>query len=294
MNNLFLLKQSIHLCFSFTHLYSLLTHYVSVITAELGDHHELNHNLSAVLPNADIQDPWLLRPHHWRHRLWLLLEQPTSSPIAHAVAIFAILPALLSLLAGAMETVTHEDEGDEYIWSNIEGACVLYFTAELVLRWFATPSLAVFVRLKHVILDLMLLLAYYVHLILHWWSNSVHGKTQGHGYKVLHQLHSSLRLLDLLRVCRVLRMVRHTISIWALMFTLRQCLQKLGILWLLLMTFGVFGFAPLVYIVELDHPESNLTNIPVANWWAMVSQLINVYCTRPRFGEGALTKFREN
>ncbi len=76
--------------------------------------------------------------------------------------------------------------------------------------------------------------------------------------------------MRLMRIFRILKLARHSTGLRAFGFTLRQCYQQVGCLFLFI-AMGIFTFSAMVYTVEHDVHQTNFTSIPHAWWWAAVS-----------------------
>uniref|UniRef100_G3PH54 Potassium channel, subfamily V, member 2b n=1 Tax=Gasterosteus aculeatus aculeatus TaxID=481459 RepID=G3PH54_GASAC len=179
-----------------------------------------------------------------RRAIWNLMEKPFSSVKAKLMAVASSMFVLVSLVSMTLNTVEEMQyltpkgqlSGKTY-WEYVESICIAFFTMEYLLRLASTPDLKSF-------------------------SRSV--------LNTVGQLGQVLRIMRLMRIFRILKLARHSTGLRAFGFTLRQCYQQVGCLFLFI-AMGIFSFSAMVYTVEHDMPQTNFTSIPHAWWWAAVS-----------------------
>ncbi|XP_006627325.1 potassium voltage-gated channel subfamily V member 2 [Lepisosteus oculatus] len=214
-----------------------------------------------------------------RRKIWNLMEKPFSSVTAKLMAVASSFFVLVSLVAMTLNTVeemqyrTHTGQlsGKTYL-EFVETFCIAFFTMEYLLRLASTPDLKRFAKSVLNAVDLIAILPLYLQVFLECFVNEDYGKhdqdieTVGRVGKV----GQVLRIMRLMRIFRILKLARHSTGLRAFGFTLRQCYQQVGCLFLFI-AMGIFTFSAMVYSVEHDVHETNFTSIPHAWWWAAVS-----------------------
>ncbi|KAG5841497.1 hypothetical protein ANANG_G00200140 [Anguilla anguilla] len=214
-----------------------------------------------------------------RRAVWHLMEKPFSSIKAKLMAVASSFFVLVSLVAMSLNTVEEmqneppagRQRGRTY-GECVESFCIAFFTVEYLLRLLSTPDLRRFGRSVLNAVDLIAILPQYLQVGLELLETEDYGvqdsdlKTVGQVGKV----GQVLRIMRLMRIFRILKLARHSTGLRAFGFTLRQCYQQVGCLFLFI-AMGVFTFSAMVYTVERDVHQTNFTSIPHAWWWAAVS-----------------------
>ncbi|KAG9335737.1 hypothetical protein JZ751_004273 [Albula glossodonta] len=213
-----------------------------------------------------------------RRAIWNLMEKPFSSVTAKLMAVASSFFVLVSLVAMTLNTVEEMQyktpsgqlSGKTY-GEYVETFCIAFFTMEYLLRLVSTPDLKRFGRSMLNAVDLIAILPLYLQMFLERFENEDYGKhtdieTVGRVGKV----GQVLRIMRLMRIFRILKLARHSTGLRAFGFTLRQCYQQVGCLFLFI-AMGIFTFSAMVYTVEHDVHQTNFTSIPHAWWWAAVS-----------------------
>ncbi|XP_030272241.1 potassium voltage-gated channel subfamily V member 2-like [Sparus aurata] len=215
-----------------------------------------------------------------RRAIWNLMEKPFSSIKAKLMAVASSVFVLISLVAMTLNTVeemqyrtaTGQLSGKTY-WEHVESMCIAFFTMEYLLRLVSTPELKAFSRSVLNTVDLIAILPQYVQAILEFFDNEENYMKHEADMQAVGQvgkLGQVLRIMRLMRIFRILKLARHSTGLRAFGFTLRQCYQQVGCLFLFI-AMGIFSFSAMVYTVEHDMPQTNFTSIPHAWWWAAVS-----------------------
>lgn len=216
---------------------------------------------------------------HTRFIIWNMMEKPFSSVTAKLMAVASSFFVLVSLVAMTLNTVEEMQytttagqlSGKTYC-EYVETLCIAFFTMEYLLRLVSTPKLKHFGRSVLNAVDLIAILPLYLQMILESFENDNYGK---HGSDIetvgrVGKLGQVLRIMRLMRIFRILKLARHSTGLRAFGFTLRQCYQQVGCLFLFI-AMGIFTFSAMVYTVEHDVHQTNFTSIPHAWWWAAVS-----------------------
>lgn len=208
-----------------------------------------------------------------RWRLWTLMEKPFSSTTAKAMGItssFFVLISVVALALNTMEDMQHRDQVNGEIrpmLEHVETYCLAFFTLEYVLRLISTPDLYHFATSTLNAVDLIAILPFYLQLLVERFVNEDQPREKVGQVGKVGQV---LRIMRLMRIFRILKLARHSTGLRAFGFTLRQCYQQVGCLFLFI-ALGIFAFSAMVYTVEHDVSSTNFTSIPQTWWWAVVS-----------------------
>ncbi|XP_066277140.1 potassium voltage-gated channel subfamily A member 7-like [Branchiostoma lanceolatum] len=247
--------------------------------------------------------------------IWDLFEQPETSVCARIVAVLSFLFILISVAETCVETLpqfrttdaellnisdmlTNSTEPptnitgrslDETIsqlqaaFQNpffcVETACVVWFTLELGMRFYACPSKVAFAKKLLNIIDFAAILPFFVTIVLIVVATS---RERAALSLVV------LRILRLVRVLRILKLSRHVKAMRLLAVTVYESRHALGSLLLFLMI-GVVTFATGIYVTEEYVPNTFFSSIPESFWWAIITMTTVGYGdTYPQGGAGKL------
>lgn len=225
-----------------------------------------------VLPKSDFQK-----------QVWLLFEYPESSGPARGIAIVSVLVILISIVIFCMETLPEfRDERDQSTVAPtingtashvqnpftdpffiIETLCIIWFTFELLVRFFACPSKASFSKNIMNIIDIVAIIPYFITLGTELAERETNSGQQAMSLAIL-------RVIRLVRVFRIFKLSRHSKGLQILGQTLKASMRELGLL-IFFLFIGVILFSSAVYFAEADDPTSSFTSIPDAFWWAVVT-----------------------
>ncbi|XP_068171399.1 potassium voltage-gated channel subfamily A member 3-like [Antennarius striatus] len=226
-----------------------------------------------VLPKCDFQK-----------QVWLLFEYPESSGPARGIAIVSVLVILISIVIFCMETLPEfRDERDQATVAPtlvngtaphaqspftdpffvIETLCIIWFSFELLVRFFACPSKASFSKNIMNIIDIVAIIPYFITL-----GTELAEKETNSGQQAMSL--AILRVIRLVRVFRIFKLSRHSKGLQILGQTLKASMRELGLL-IFFLFIGVILFSSAVYFAEADDPSSSFTSIPDAFWWAVVT-----------------------
>ena len=219
-----------------------------------------------------------------RRRIWNLMEMPFSSITAKLMALASSFFVLVSLVALTLSTVeemqyttpTRQLSGHSYV-EHVETFCIAFFTIEYLLRLISTPDLKRFSRSMLNAVDLLAILPLHLQMFLEFFETedrAHHGDIET--VARVGKLGQVLRIMRLMRIFRILKLARHSTGLRAFGFTLRQCYQQVGCLFLFI-AMGIFTFSAMVYTVEHDVHKTNFTSMPAAWWWAAVSTFIQTF-----------------
>ncbi|PAA67500.1 hypothetical protein BOX15_Mlig029913g2 [Macrostomum lignano] len=220
-----------------------------------------------------------------KRSVWNLMEEPQTSRPARVVAIVSILFIVLATMGLSLNTIPEIQfnhtryEGPvnntRLVWSMednphlevVEAACIVWFTLEFVLRFWASPDKCKFIKGPMNIIDLIAIVPYYISVIL---VHSMQAEDTGE-YSSLTSVRKIVQVFRILRILRVLKLARHSTGLKSLGYTLHQSYKELGLL-ILFVLLGVLLFSSLAYFAEKDEPEPNdFRSIPATFWWAAIT-----------------------
>ncbi|CAJ0954645.1 unnamed protein product [Ranitomeya imitator] len=192
----------------------------------------------------------------FQRQVWLIFEYPESSSSARGIAIVSVLVILISIITFCLETLPEFRDENELPptlstvlndtqqptppsgltdpFFIIETTCVIWFTFELLVRFFACPSKSEFSKNIMNIIDIVAIIPYFITL-----GTELAEQQTNNGQQAM-----SLAILRVIRLdCRS----------WG------QTLK------------AIILFSSAVYFAEADDPESHFSSIPDAFWWAVVT-----------------------
>ncbi|XP_018965403.2 potassium voltage-gated channel subfamily A member 1-like [Cyprinus carpio] len=223
-----------------------------------------------------------LPSNEFQRQVWLLFEYPESSGPARGIAIVSVLVILISIVIFCLETLPEfRDDRDlktvapllnvtnPYLTSPfsdpffvVETLCIIWFSFELLVRFFACPSKATFSKNIMNIIDIVAIIPYFITL------GTELAERQGNGQQAMSL--AILRVIRLVRVFRIFKLSRHSKGLQILGQTLKASMRELGLL-IFFLFIGVILFSSAVYFAEADDPDSGFSSIPDAFWWAVVT-----------------------
>uniref|UniRef100_A0A8C4VFX7 Potassium voltage-gated channel subfamily A member 4 n=2 Tax=Gopherus evgoodei TaxID=1825980 RepID=A0A8C4VFX7_9SAUR len=231
-----------------------------------------------------------LPDNEFKKQIWLLFEYPESSSAARGIAIVSVLVILISIVIFCLETLPefrdnkelilslglgkglfnetlHLDGGGHTIFNDpffiVETVCIIWFSFEFTVRWFACPSKAVFIKNIMNIIDIVSILPYFITLGTELVQQQGSNGQQAMSFAIL-------RIIRLVRVFRIFKLSRHSKGLQILGHTLRASMRELGLL-IFFLFIGVILFSSAVYFAEADEPSTHFQSIPDAFWWAVVT-----------------------
>ncbi|KAL1772590.1 potassium voltage-gated channel subfamily A member 3 [Sigmodon hispidus] len=228
----------------------------------------------------------------FQRQVWLLFEYPESSGPARGIAIVSVLVILISIVIFCLETLPEFRDEKDYPASSsqdafeatnnnnstsgaasgassfsdpffvVETLCIIWFSFELLVRFFACPSKATFSRNIMNLIDIVAIIPYFITL------GTELAERQGNGQQAMSL--AILRVIRLVRVFRIFKLSRHSKGLQILGQTLKASMRELGLL-IFFLFIGVILFSSAVYFAEADDPSSGFNSIPDAFWWAVVT-----------------------
>jgi len=217
----------------------------------------------------------------FKRQIWLLFEYPESSSPARGIAVVSVLVIVISIAIFCMETLPEFRDDKEYLQPRnnltqadhgftpfndpffiVETVCIIWFSFEFLVRFFASPSKADFFKNIMNTIDIVSILPYFITL------GTDLAQHQGNGQQAMS--FAILRIIRLVRVFRIFKLSRHSKGLQILGHTLRASMRELALL-IFFLVIGVILFSSAVYFAEADEPSSQFTSIPDAFWWAVVT-----------------------
>ncbi|KAM4676463.1 potassium voltage-gated channel subfamily A member 1-like [Discoglossus pictus] len=231
------------------------------------------------------EDEKPLPRNEFQRQVWLIFEYPESSSSARGIAIVSVLVILISIITFCLETLPEFRDENELPPSLskvlnytqqppppsgltdpffiIETTCVIWFTFELLVRFFACPSKSHFSKNIMNIIDIVAIIPYFITLGTELAEQQTNNGQQAMSLAIL-------RVIRLVRVFRIFKLSRHSKGLQILGQTLKASMRELGLL-IFFLFIGVILFSSAVYFAEADDPDSHFSSIPDAFWWAVVT-----------------------
>ncbi|XP_063046786.1 potassium voltage-gated channel subfamily A member 1 [Engraulis encrasicolus] len=218
----------------------------------------------------------------FKRQIWLLFEYPESSSPARGIAVVSVLVIVISIVIFCLETLpefrddkefhtpgTNSTYNDGFTPFNdpffiVETVCIIWFSFEIIVRFFASPSKPAFFSNIMNSIDIVSILPYFITL-----GTDLAQQQQGNNGKEAMSF-AILRIIRLVRVFRIFKLSRHSKGLQILGHTLRASMRELALL-IFFLVIGVILFSSAVYFAEADEPTSQFTSIPDAFWWAVVT-----------------------
>ncbi|KAK3817220.1 MAG: hypothetical protein J3Q66DRAFT_339292 [Benniella sp.] len=211
----------------------------------------------------------------FKRRLFLLLEDPSSSSTAFALNVWVSFAIILSAVITTIETIPAFRSTDSAIWFYFETIMVGFFTIELIARIIchsdSLKQLKKFIFSPLAIIDLLSILPYYIEMAL------TRDTTVYFRFTIL-------RLFRLLRVFRTFKYSSTIImTIEVMIVAIKRSMDALSALFFFLIT-GTMLFSTLLYFaergewdedrkvfVDANNNPSTFDSIPAAFWFVMVT-----------------------
>ncbi|CAO3572133.1 unnamed protein product [Mortierella alpina] len=211
----------------------------------------------------------------FKRKLYLLLEDPSSSNPAFALNVWVSFAIVLSAVITTIETIPSFRSTDSKIWFYFETIMVALFTIELIARVIchsdSFKQLKKFVLSPLAIIDVLSILPYYIEMAL------TRDTTVYFRFTIL-------RLFRLLRVFRTFKYSSTIImTIEVMIVAIKRSMDALSALFFFLIT-GTMLFSTLLYFaergewdearqvfVDANNNPSTFDSIPSAFWFVMVT-----------------------
>ncbi|GJJ69034.1 hypothetical protein EMPS_01380 [Entomortierella parvispora] len=211
----------------------------------------------------------------FKRRLFLLLEDPSSSRAAFALNVWVSFAIVLSAVITTIETIPSFRSTDSAVWFYFETIMVALFTIEFIARFIchsdSLKQLKKFILSPLAIIDMLSILPYYIEMAL----------TKD---TTVYFRFTILRLFRLLRVFRTFKYSSTIImTIEVMIVAIKRSMDALSALFFFLIT-GTMLFSTLLYFAErgewdearqvfidANDKPSTFDSIPSAFWFVMVT-----------------------
>ncbi|XP_069094766.1 A-type voltage-gated potassium channel KCND3 isoform X3 [Pleurodeles waltl] len=199
-----------------------------------------------------------------RQTMWRAFENPHTSTLALVFYYVTGFFIAVSVITNVVETVPcglvpgnkELPCGERYsvAFFCLDTACVMIFTVEYLLRFFAAPSRYRFMRSVMSIIDVVAIMPYYIGLVM---TNN-------------EDVSGAFVTLRVFRVFRIFKFSRHSQGLRILGYTLKSCASELGFL-LFSLTMAIIIFATVMFYAEKGSSASKFTSIPASFWYTIVT-----------------------
>lgn len=194
----------------------------------------------------------------YRQRIWVFMEEPTSSTTAFAYACLSPILVLLGVTVAFLSTVDHFSSLLEVL-SGLDLFVDCFFASELLLRLGVCPNRVSFVRDWYNIIDILCILPIPFKVLT---SFSLPGDTSTTENTILH-----VAVLCAVPAMRLLKTTRHYWGFRILVKSLKKASEALPVPSYLLLVIMV-TFSSILFLVE---PRSNLSSMSDALWFVLVT-----------------------
>lgn len=140
----------------------------------------------------------------------------------------------------------------------VECICNVWFTFEILVRFFVTPTRGPFCKDVINVIDFIATLSFYADLIL--------------AYVEIGKDNDIVEFVSMIRIMRLLKLTRHSSGLRILIHTFKASVRELTLLIFFLVLF-IIVFASLIFYAERlqYNPQNDFTSIPNGLWWAIVT-----------------------
>uniref|UniRef100_A0A3G2STZ9 Voltage-gated potassium channel Kv1.7a n=1 Tax=Campylomormyrus compressirostris TaxID=389352 RepID=A0A3G2STZ9_9TELE len=217
--------------------------------------------------------------------VWSLFEYPDSSPYARGVTIFSIIIIVLSITTFCLETIPELQTPKSPSKEDLSGAhndtsqssgflsaldfffvteciCIIWFSMELTLRFFSSPSKILFLKDYMNLIDLGSILPFFIEQF-----SDISRAAEGEDEESTLALFKIVRLV---RVFRIFKLSRHSKGLQVLGMTLKASMRELALL-VFFLIIGVIIFSSAIFFAEGDKEDTLFLSIPYSFWWALVT-----------------------
>ncbi|VDD85823.1 unnamed protein product [Enterobius vermicularis] len=220
-------------------------------------------------------------------KLWRLFDEPTSSVAAQVIAVVSVFFLVVAITVFCLKTspglripyhvnsnktTRHARSPNpkyrtEVIDLNdlnskphpgfmaVETVCNIWFTIEMLVRFFTCPKKLEFIKAPVNIIDLVATLTFYADLLMTNFGTR-----------------AELEFFPIIRILRLFKLTQHSSGLKVLMHTFRASFKELLLL-VFFLFLAIVIFASLVYYAERfeTNPDNQFQSIPLGLWWAVVT-----------------------
>lgn len=191
-----------------------------------------------------------------RKKVWLLIENPTSSKraIIYAIISYAIqILSIIDIIFLSFQSI-NENEDAKLPFVIIEYLCIAWFTFEFLVRFIACPSKLKFISSQLNLFDFISIITFYIYL-------------QFQSYEIMIRFKNFARTL---RIISIVKIFSHFDKLKTLGNTVANSLSEISVYFCYL-GIGVLVFSSLLWAIEHQEANTKFTSIPASFWWAIVT-----------------------
>lgn len=242
-----------------------------------------NDKKSLITPSA-LKKRQIAPKRRCQREVWKISENPDSSVLARLINLFSLLVIIFSAIILFVDTLpdARRSESSTFnsptptknssdantsatnpnyeqlpqIISAMESFCIVWFTLELLTRFFVSPEKKKFFLQALNLIDLIAIVPFYISLII---STRISAT----------QLYI-MRILRLSRVFRVLKISRYVSVMKVLGLTVKASVSDFWTMGFLILI-GTVLFGSTTYYCEQWDADTSFNSIPTACWWALVT-----------------------
>ncbi|XP_063693935.1 potassium voltage-gated channel subfamily A member 2-like isoform X7 [Bolinopsis microptera] len=219
----------------------------------------------------------------WQRKIYYVVAEPGEdirSRIWAFVDTFFILCSIILFIAETepyfKERIAEKNSTWYYVFFWGDAGCVLFFSADFLIRLVVWPGKLGFVKSVLNWLDFLAILPFFIMIITEYMiSGDPNNPDAADGSK---GQFVALKVLRLMRVIRLLKLARHSDQLMIIVNVLKKSLNELSILVLLWMI-GIVTFGSIIYYADNNEEvseedgevQSELKSIMMGCWWAVVT-----------------------
>ncbi|GMT10696.1 hypothetical protein PFISCL1PPCAC_28580, partial [Pristionchus fissidentatus] len=153
-------------------------------------------------------------------------------------------------------TIEKQNSKAHHGFTMVEFVCNVWFTIEIVARFFSCPNKWEYFKAPVCIIDLVATSTFYIDLIMNYFVGAT----------------ADLEFFSIIRILRLFKLSQHSNGLKILLHTFRASAKELMLL-VFFLVLGIVVFASLVYYAERveENPDNQFHSIPVGLWWAIVT-----------------------
>ena len=201
------------------------------------------------------------QPQGLKSKVWIALQDPDSSSYARAISVWSLSLTFVSIVL-AILTKSNDNSVKSPLFP-YELLCFVWFTVEMLLRFWSSPNKRRFFRNAVNIIDIFSVVVYYATLLV----STFNARSM-----------ALLRVFRIANIFRILKLTRYFYGLRLLLYTVYTSRLDLQILGACLLFF-ILITSSLMFYAETSNPKSKIDSILNAVWWAIVT------CTTVGYGD---------
>lgn len=212
-------------------------------------------------------------------KIWMVFEEPDSCQTALVVNLYILFLIILSAIVACVETLPGLHKQQVIVWFATEAIFVGFFTLEFILRLFAAPDRAEFLRSGMNWIDVISIMPFYMDLIL-----GIIFPGLDLQYLSILRLARSLRLVKLFRYSTGMQMISHcmlqssdALQLFTLIFSLLIIVCASAIYysergeWHEYDPLGGPGYYDRMNLYTNEAERNPFASVPESLWWCIVT-----------------------